>query len=288
MMGKVYTLICHKGGCGKTATATILSELLAMSSYKILLIDNDPQRNASTVLLGEDTETGNDLSRLFCEVISEQEIMTYIYDTQFKGISLLPASKTLSEVRYTLYEALKTRPDALYCFRNNIDLIRDRYDYIIIDTPPLIDRIMPAAVVIASDWLLIPTNSDSSGLDGIEDAFSLLKYTRELYGNTRTQIAGIFITLASLSSSRDKEALLEYREALGNTFIPVLIRRDEKVKKARDLNVPLLSICHNSAIIMDYCELLLRLNLIDRQHLDTLYEALKKRISRKIKETKHG
>lgn len=282
-MGNIINIASFKGGVGKTATTIIAAQILTAAGYKVLVIDLDAQRNASANL-GSATETGENLTDLICTELTKEQVEDYIYNTNFPGLEMIPASQTISTTRYVLYELSKVDESTYTVFKKNLDKIRDSYDYILIDTPPDTDvKSHQLSVMFASDFTIIPTNIEYTGQEAISGIIRLHQYTKELFNDYNGTIKGVFLTGTSSISKLSKETAAEYREILGDLFIDNPIRTETAVQKSYKKRIPLLIFNKRAMVVKDYAALLVKLGMIDGTHMQNFVAFMETR-SRKVEQ----
>lgn len=224
-MTKIISLVNQKGGVGKTTSSINLSASLGKLGKKTLLIDLDPQGNATT---GLGVNKG-EISYSIYDVLSEKcEISQAIIKTKFKNLSLLPATINLAGIDIELVEKSYHNSD----FKKNEQLkkallkIESKYDYIIIDCPPSLGLLTTNALV-SSNSVIIPVQCEFFALEGITQLLNTIIMTQTRL-NPQLKIEGVLLTLLDSRTVLGLEVVEEvrkfFKEKVFNTIIPRLIR----------------------------------------------------------------
>lgn len=227
-MGKIISLVNQKGGVGKTTTSINLSASLAVEGKKVLLVDLDPQGNATT---GVGFNKGDiDLS-IYDVFNGTCDIRNAILHTKFKDLDLLPSSLQLAGVDIELMDKGREDPNfrMSFQFKNKIDLCKDNYDYIIVDCPPTLGVITTNALV-ASDSVIIPVQCEFYALEGITQLLNAIMLTKKKL-NPNLKLEGVLLTMfdsrANLSIEVIEEIRSYFKDKVYTTLIPRLIRLAE-------------------------------------------------------------
>ncbi len=221
-MGKVLGVVNQKGGVGKTTTAINLAACLAIEGLSILLVDCDPQANASSGLgVPRDDNRHSIYDVLVGNSLAEQVILP----TEIQNLWLLPGSKNLTgaNVELTSVEGRETR------LREALKPIRDNHDLVILDCPPALD-LLTLNVLVASDSLIVPMQAEYFALEGISELVSTLERVRAAF-NPDISIEGVLLTMyddRTNLAQQVTETLRDYfQEKLFQTVIPRNIRLAE-------------------------------------------------------------
>jgi chromosome partitioning protein len=272
-MAEVISLINEKGGVGKSTSAITIAQILAISGYKILLIDLDPQMNTTKMFGQPEVISDVNYEHLFCEKqLRKLSVMDFITDTTYENISILSASRELSTLIYKIYDKSKETNVELY-LKHNLGLLKDEFDYIIIDNSPFKSYLTTCAMC-ASDKIITPICVDNFSYDGL---MSLLDTVEELNSRYSLSIefSGIFMTRVAGRTTLFKQMFDSYENMFGDKFLPVSIRNCIAVSESNTMFEPLLTYDKRCTATQDYIELVNYLGIMDNKHFRELAKYLK-------------
>lgn len=221
-MAKVITVTNQKGGVGKTTTSINLSFYLAKAGKKTLLIDFDPQGNASSGL-GIDK---NDLDRTMCDVmLDECKLKDVIVANKVKKLYVAPTIPELANVEVQMAEM----ENKFTILKRAINTVEDDYDYIIIDSPPSLS-LLTVNGMIAADYLLIPVQTEFYALEGVSQLLKSMKLVRDAM-NPDLELLGVLATMYDRRTVLSSQVLAEvkkfFKEKVFDTTIPRNVRLAE-------------------------------------------------------------
>ena len=227
-MGKVISLINQKGGVGKTTTSINLSASLALLNKKVLLIDLDPQCNATT---GIGLNKGEIEKSIYNVLNNTSEIQETIVKSSYKNLFVLPANINLAGVDIEILELNKQGTNFAKAeqLKQHIDKIKEQYDFIIIDCPPALG-ILTTNALTASDSVIIPVQCEFFALEGITQLLKAIMYTQQNL-NPTLSVEGVLLTMLDARTNLGLEVVEEirsyFKDKVYDTIIPRLIRLTE-------------------------------------------------------------
>ncbi len=226
-MGKIIAVANQKGGVGKTTTSINLSAGLAYANRKVLLVDFDPQGNA-THGIGTN-RVGFDRNRSVYEVLmGDESVRDCVVHLDMPPLDILPATINLSgadvEIASNSYEIGRER-----LLKTKLDEARDDYDYIIIDCPPSLGLLNTNALT-AADSVMIPVQCEYFALEGLTQLLSTIRLVQKLW-NPRLSIEGVLLTMfdvrTKLSVEVQQEVRKYFKEKVYRGYIPRNVRLSE-------------------------------------------------------------
>ena len=225
-MAKIIAIANQKGGVGKTTTTVNLSAALSLMGKKVLLVDCDPQGNASSGMGVPKTHRPNTYDML----ISDKTAAECVVETEYGDV--IPASKELAAASVELIHAENRE----YVLKNKISALYSEYDYIFLDCPPSLELLTVNALV-AADSVLIPMQCEYYALEGIADLLTSIKMcSRRL--NKRLGIEGIVLTMYDSRANLTTQVADELRKYLSDKVYTTVIPRSVRLSEAPSHGIP--------------------------------------------------
>ena len=228
-MGKVIAIANQKGGVGKTTTAVNISTILAKKGRKVILIDGDPQGNATSGL-GIDKNVENSL---YDVLVNEVDIIQTLQDTCVKTLKVCPSNVNLAGAEVELVN-LMSREQRL---KEKVDEIRDEYDYIIIDCPPSLGLITLNAFT-AADSVLIPVQCEYYALEGLGQLINTVNLVKK-HLNRNLEIEGAVLTMYDMRTNLSNQVVREVKRYFDDKVYKTVIPRNIKLSEAPSYGMPI-------------------------------------------------
>jgi len=230
-MGVVLAVTNQKGGVGKTTTSVNLAASLAAMKRKVLLLDLDPQGNATMGSGIDKRDVENSVYEVLVGLMSADEAMI---DAEAAGYHLLAANAELTGAEIELLDM----PEREYCLKKAIDEIKHGYDFIIIDCPPSLSLLTVNALV-AADGVVIPMQCEYYALEGLSDLINTIgRITAQL--NPGLYIEGIIRTMYDPRNSLTRDVSAQLTKHCGDKVYRTVIPRNVRLAEAPSYGVPIL------------------------------------------------
>lgn len=228
-MGKVVSIANQKGGVGKTTTSVNLSTILAKKGKKVLMIDADPQGNASSgVGIDKDVEES-----VYDILINDTEIEKVAKKTNIKNLSICPSNINLAGAEVELVSMMSRE----YRLKEKLDPIKDNYDYIIIDSPPSLGLVTLNAFT-ASDSVLIPVQCEYYALEGLGQLINTINLVKK-HLNKNIEIEGALLTMYDIRTNLSNQVVKEVKKYFNDKVYKNVIPRNVKLSEAPSYGMPI-------------------------------------------------
>ena len=233
-MAKVVSFSNQKGGVGKTTSCVnIAAQVANKANKKVLLIDMDPQGNATSGLGLQKSKIKN---TIYDVIIGHCDIKDAIIKTKFKNLSVVPANIDLAAAELELYELEDASADSNFA-KIALDSIQDSFDYIFIDCPPSLGMLTVKALSI-SNGVVIPMQCEFYSLEGMSQLLNTVKKIRQLY-NPDLQIVGILLTMYNGRLTLTNQVVAELKKYYAELLFKVPISRTVRISEAPGYGEPI-------------------------------------------------
>jgi len=229
IMAKVICITNQKGGVGKTTTSVNLAYFLAKDRHRVLLVDFDPQGNASSGLGLDKTALEASMTEVMLGVMKLPDI---IQETSFKNFDLAPTTPQLANVEVEM-AAMKNK---FVVLKKALATVADNYDYIIIDSPPSLS-LLTVNGMIAADYLILPVQTEFYALEGVAQLLESMAMVKKAM-NPQLKLLGVVATMYDKRTSLSVEVLAEVRKYFKDKVFRTTIPRNVRVAEAPSHGVP--------------------------------------------------
>ena len=231
-MGKIISIINQKGGVGKTTSAINIAASLAVAERQTLLIDFDPQGNASSGLGIQTSDRGE--KTIYQALVDECKIEDTLCETELPGLYLIPADQNLSGAEVELVGAFARETK----LKKILEQIRDRFHYILIDCPPSLGLLTVNALT-ASDSYFVPMLCEYFSLEGLSQLVSTAGLIQSAL-NPKLSLEGILLTMFDSRNNLAHQVADEVKKHFGDKLFNTIIPRNVKLSEAPSHGKPIL------------------------------------------------
>lgn len=255
-MTKIIAIANQKGGVGKTTTAVNLAAVLAKEGLRVLLVDADPQANATS---GVGIVRGSFRRSLYHVLVLGEPIQSVVLQTEVPGLAIAPSNKDLAGAEIELVEVDRRE----FRLRDALASLDSSYDYIIIDCPPSLGLLTLNALT-ASKSLLVPIQAEYYALEGVTELFDTLARIRRLH-NSNLAIEGLLLTMYDERTNLSAAVASDLRDFYGRQVFKTVIPRNVRLAEAPSYGKPIIVYDPHSKGSEAYIELSKEIRTYDTQ-----------------------
>jgi chromosome partitioning protein len=243
-MGKVYALANQKGGVGKTTTAVNLGAYLATSGQQVLLIDMDPQANATSSLGIDRTQLD---ASIYDVLVNSTPLPQIVLSCASLSLDIAPSSLALAGAEVEMVSMLARE----HLLRKALISVAEAYDYLLIDCPPSLGLLTINALTAASDGVIIPVQCEYLALEGLSKLLHTIQLVRDNL-NPRLTVRGLLLTMFDSRTNLSHQIEKEVRDHFGDRVFATVIPRNVRLGEAPSYGQSILTYAPHSQGALAY------------------------------------
>lgn len=229
-MGKIIAIANQKGGVGKTTTAVNLSTILAKKGKKVVLLDADPQGNATS---GLGVEKDDVEKSLYDVLINEEPVENTLHDTVEKNLKICPSNVNLAGAEVELVSQMSRE----HRLKEQLESVKSNYDYIFIDCPPSLGLITLNSFT-AADSVLIPVQCEYYALEGLGQLINTINLVKK-HLNKTLEIEGAILTMYDIRTNLSNQVVREVKRYFDDKVYKTVIPRNVRLSEAPSFGMPI-------------------------------------------------
>ncbi|MCI6996876.1 MAG: ParA family protein [Oliverpabstia sp.] len=229
-MGRIIAIANQKGGVGKSTTAINLSSCLGEMGQKVLTIDMDPQGNTTSGMGVDKDEQENTVYEL---LLGETNIEDCILKLDFDGLSLIPSNVNLAGAEIELIGIEEKE----YILKNQVEKVKNDYDYIIVDCPPSLNMLTINAMTTANT-VLVPIQCEYYALEGLSQLMHTIELVQERL-NPELEMEGVVFTMYDARTNLSLQVVENVKNNLNQTIYKTIIPRNVRLAEAPSHGLPI-------------------------------------------------
>ena len=228
-MGKIIAIANQKGGVGKTTTSVNLSTILAKKGKRVVLLDADPQGNATSGL-GVEKDTGKSL---YDVLINEEPVENTLQDTIEKNLKICPSSMNLAGAEVELVSQMSRE----HRLKEQLENVREDFDYIFIDCPPSLGLVTLNSFT-AADSVMIPVQCEYYALEGLGQLINTINLVKK-HLNKSLEIEGAVLTMYDIRTNLSNQVVKEVKRYFDDKVYKTVIPRNVRLSEAPSFGMPI-------------------------------------------------